>query len=138
MSDADSRFPVLPVTIVIAVVIVFCLAMFIGMAVWGMGMGMHGRGSHVAATPTVIAANEFTVRISDFEFVPSNVSVPIGSRVTWLNEDSAPHDATAQSGDWATQTLQDGESEAVAFDAPGTWEYYCTIHPYMEGVIRVR
>ena len=81
---------------------------------------------------------KYGIEISDFKFAPSNVSVPIGARVTWINRDSAPHDATANESNWKTGTMDKGDSITIEFAEPGTFEYHCSIHPYMRGVITVR
>ena len=136
MTSNHKPFPVLAVALVTGAVIVLFGAMFIGMAVGG--MGMHNRGGEVAASPTVIDAREYTIRISDFEFVPSNVSVPRGAVVTWTNEDNVPHDATDDSDSWQTETLSRGDSGEITFSNPGVYRYYCSIHPYMKGQLTVR
>jgi plastocyanin len=64
--------------------------------------------------------------------------VPAGATVTWENEDSAAHDATARNGDWKTQRLSDGERDTLTFDSPGDYDYYCSIHPSMKATLRVR
>jgi plastocyanin len=90
------------------------------------------------ATPTVIDAHEATIEIEDFAFAPPNVSVPLGTRITWLNRDAALHDATDDGGAWQTERLGNGDSDSVTFDTPGTFDYHCSIHPYMKARITVR
>jgi len=115
------------------------LVMFAGVAVMATMMsGMGHRGGDVAASPTIVAQTAVGIDIADFTFAPSNVSVPVGARVTWINRDSAPHDATANEAGWATDTLNDGDSGTIEFTEPGSFEYHCSIHPYMRGVISVR
>jgi plastocyanin len=97
-----------------------------------------GGGGDADATPTVLDDTEVSIDIRDFEFQPPNVSVPAGATVTWVNHDAEPHDATARDDSWRTDTLGQDESESLTFDEPGTWDYYCTIHPYMEAVLTVR
>lgn len=114
------------------------VAMFIGMATWG--MGMHDGDGTVAATPTFVDQGPFTIQISDFSFDPSNVSVPAGTTITWENEDAAPHDAAFKGlDDLATDLLRKGDTDSLTFNDPGTYEYYCTIHPgRMTGSVIVR
>ena len=129
------RLPVLAVAIVAAsICILAAVALMAGMM---SGMGHH-RGSRVASSPTVVTQTGVGVEISDFAFVPSNVSVPLGASVSWTNRDGAPHDATADSDDWGTETLKKGDKDTVEFTEPGTFEYYCSIHPYMRGILTVR
>ena len=130
-------FPVLPVVIVVGAVVLLMGVTMVAMMSWGMN-NHHRGGSAVAATPTVITAGEFTIDIRDFDFQPSNASVPSGASVTWTNDDSAPHNARARDDSWGTDNLGKNESGTVTFDAPGTWDYHCTLHPYMKGAITVR
>jgi plastocyanin len=91
-----------------------------------------------ASAPTSVDSLEVLVSIFDFRYSPGNVSVPRGAEVTWVNDDKAQHTATERSSQWDTGALSEGESRAVTFTRPGTYSYYCTIHPYMEGTITVR
>jgi plastocyanin len=76
-----------------------------------------------------------TVAIQAFAFQPESTRVRVGDEVTWANNDPTTHNATGSG--WATATLPAGGSSAVRFDAPGTYEYRCTIHPSMRGTIIV-
>lgn len=88
--------------------------------------------------PVITNDSSVTVTIVDFTYFPEDLTINAGATVTWVNEDSAPHDAADRDETWNTELLNQGDSDAVTFDAPGTFEYYCTIHPFMEGVITVR
>lgn len=106
---------------------------------WDMDMwDMHGRGRNTASDPVVQGGSTASVRIEDFAFRPGNLEVPVGASVTWANEDSAPHDATAKNGDWKTERLSEGESDTLTFDAAGAYDYYCSIHPSMKARLIVR
>jgi plastocyanin len=107
-----------------------------GCSMWN--MDMHGRGANTSASPLVQADRDASVTVRDFAFTPGNLSVPVGATVTWTNEDSAPHDATARDGNWRTGRLSEGESETVTFDAAGEYDYYCSIHPSMKARLLVR
>jgi plastocyanin len=77
------------------------------------------------------------VEIVNFAYEPDPVRIQVGGKVTWLNQDSAPHTATADDGSFDTGTLQEGKLKAETFKEPGTFEYHCTIHPSMHGTIEV-
>lgn len=77
------------------------------------------------------------VEIVEFAFGPDPVVVEAGGAVTWTNEDTAPHTATADDGSFDTDTLAKGESRAVSFDEAGTFPYFCEIHPTMHGTVEV-
>lgn len=93
-----------------------------------------GTGSASAAP----ASGGTRVSIKDFKFAPATLEVT-GRKVTWTNEDSAPHDASADGpGEgFATRTLQKGESQTVTV-SPGTYAYVCTIHPFMKAKLVVK
>jgi plastocyanin len=99
--------------------------------------GMHGRSSRGPQTPVVADASQSTVEIRDFDFFPRELTVPVGSVITWVNRDPVPHDATDETGGWATDILGQGEAATLTFDTPGTYAYFCTIHPNMRATLDV-
>lgn len=120
-------------------VVVFVVVPAIVLATNGWDMwDMHGRGRSTSGSSLVRGGSQATVNIEDFAFEPGNVEVPIGATVTWTNRDSAPHDATSRDGSWETETLSSGESGSATFDAPGEFDYYCTIHPSMKAHLSVK
>lgn len=78
-----------------------------------------------------------TVVIENYEFIPKEVTVKVGTTVTWLNQDGAEHTATADDDSFDTDLLAYGESGSVTFSKPGSNEYYCDPHPFMTGTIVV-
>jgi plastocyanin len=92
----------------------------------------------VLFAPTAGARSKtMTVSIKGFAFNPPNATVAPGTTVTWVNDDQAPHTATANDGAFDSGTLQPGQSYSFAFDKPGTYAYHCNIHPDMTGTITV-
>ncbi len=79
------------------------------------------------------------VNIADFLFEPEAVTIATGGTVTWLNDDSAAHTATEGSDPpiFDTGTLQTGDEDTVTFDKPGTYDYICLLHPFMNGSVTV-
>lgn len=77
------------------------------------------------------------VSIQDFAFNPPDITVAPGTTVTWVNNDSAPHTTTADDETWDSETLQPGESFSFTFDMPGTFPYFCELHPFMTGSVTV-
>ena len=75
-------------------------------------------------------------------YVPKALSVSKGSTVIWSNEDSTIHTVTSERGDAGTEFdssyLAAGGTFEYAFAKAGTFDYYCTLHPYMKGQIIVR
>jgi plastocyanin len=74
-----------------------------------------------------------TVSMKDFEFGPQEIKVKAGTTITWKNEGSKPHSATAVDNSFDTAIFQPGESKSVKFDKPGTFKYYCQIHGTPDG-----
>ncbi|HSW42773.1 MAG TPA: plastocyanin/azurin family copper-binding protein [Patescibacteria group bacterium] len=77
------------------------------------------------------------VEIAGFAFGPAALRVPVGTEVTWTNSDPTPHTVTADSGSFASPTLDAGGAFAFRFDAAGTYSYICQIHPSMKGSVVV-
>ena len=63
--------------------------------------------------------------------------IQVGGKVTWINQDSAPHTATADDGSFDTGTLAEGKLKSETFRQPGTYTYICQIHPTMHGTLEV-
>ena len=83
------------------------------------------------------SGEDHAVQIKGFAFAPRTITVKVGDTVTWTNEDSARHTATADDGSFDTGLLAKGQSGSVTFDTPGTYMYFCTPHPNMKGTIVV-
>jgi plastocyanin len=77
------------------------------------------------------------VTIRDYTYSPSPLRIRAGSTVTIVNRDTAPHTATDDGGRWDTGALSQGQSATVTFDTPGTYTYFCTLHPTMKGRVVV-
>jgi plastocyanin len=90
-----------------------------------------------AASPSAPAGARVDVRIAGFAFGPAMIQVAPGAPVTWTNADAAPHTTTGEDGAWDSGTLAPGASFSVTFSTPGTYEYACTIHPFMRGTVVV-
>lgn len=78
-----------------------------------------------------------TVIIREASFRPSSLTVPAGTTVTWINRDLVRHTVTSTEGLFDSGRLQSRGSFNYTFDEPGTYGYYCTIHPIMRGTIVV-
>ena len=75
--------------------------------------------------------------IVDFAFEPV-VEVPVGTTVTWVNRDQAPHNVIDSGGAFASRVFNYDERFSHRFDAPGRFQYYCSLHANMVGYIDVR
>ena len=75
-------------------------------------------------------------------YVPSLIVIEKGKQVTWVNEDSAFHTITSGYYDTPTDLFDSGhldpfESYTLTFDEIGTYDYFCTLHPWMKGQVIV-
>jgi len=78
-----------------------------------------------------------TVDISNHAFNPAQLNVAPGTTVTFVNNDTVPHTATADNGVFDTGVLQPGQSLDVFLDGSGTVTYHCELHPDIQGSIVV-
>lgn len=76
-----------------------------------------------------------TVNIQNSNFVPQSITVNSGTTVTWTNQDNITHNVKFDSV--SSPNLSQGQSFEFKFETPGTYEYHCSIHPDMTGVVIV-
>ncbi len=96
-------------------------------------LGFSGAGATGQNPPTQ------PVTIDNFSFTPATLTVPAGTEVTWINHDDIPH--TVVSDDRSTfksRALDTDEKFSFKFDKPGTYPYFCSIHPKMTAKIIVQ
>jgi plastocyanin len=89
-----------------------------------------------ASVPTPLASAA-TVRIKDFAYDPPTVTVRAGDRVTFVNDDDEAHTVTATDKSFDSGGLDTAGTWQHAFAKPGTYHYYCELHPYMKGTVVV-
>lgn len=87
--------------------------------------------------PTVPPVGPSDVAIVDNAYDPGNLSVSVGQAITWVNTGALPHTVTAVDGAYDSSIMMPGETFQLSFGAPGTYDYICTIHPGMAGVVLV-
>jgi len=90
-----------------------------------------------APAPSGEAARAEKVKIVEFTYDPDPVTVQVGGKVIWQNEDAAPHTATADDGSFDTGTIEQGKIGSETFKEAGTYPYFCEIHPDMHGSVEV-
>jgi plastocyanin len=91
----------------------------------------------LASTLTVAArAAQLEVKIDNFTFGPQKLTVKVGDTVTWINEDDIPH-TVVSTGHFRSKALDTDDKYTFTFTAPGTFEYFCGLHPHMQGSIVV-
>jgi plastocyanin len=77
------------------------------------------------------------VEIDQFAFLPQRITVKAGTTVTWINEDDAPHTVAASSKLFKSKALDTRDKFSFTFTTPGTYAYFCSLHPHMTGAVVV-
>ena len=91
-----------------------------------------------AIFPTAfVQAAETEVNIDQFTFYPQRITVKAGTTVTWTNEDDVPHTIASSSKFFKSKALDTGDKFSFTFTTPGTYDYICSVHPYMTGAVVV-
>jgi plastocyanin len=96
----------------------------------------------LALVPALLApvsaaqAADFEVKIDNFTFAPQKVTVKAGTTVTWINEDDIPH-TVVSTGHFRSKALDTDDKFSFTFTTPGSYEYFCGLHPHMTGTITV-
>lgn len=90
-----------------------------------------------SGTEGAMIKKEAKIAIRNFAFVPATITIKKGETVTWTNEDSVGHTATALDGTFDSGILQQGKSFSFTFTKAGTFDYKCTPHPNMRGKVVV-
>lgn len=101
------------------------------------GMDHMAMSASQAAVP-VAGPNQ--VIVNNFAFGPATLTVKRGTTVTWINKDGDAHTVTAAGAKpvFASSPLDTGDSFSFTFTAPGTYAYFCKIHPTMKGAVVVQ
>ena len=87
--------------------------------------------------PTVAQDAPGAVGIDNFTFNPQNLTVKAGTTVTWTNKDDIPHAIAAVGKQFKSKALDTGDAYSFTFTTPGTYQYFCSLHPHMTGTIVV-
>ncbi len=77
------------------------------------------------------------VKIDNFTFGPRELTVAAGTTVTWTNLDDIPHTVVSDDGVFKSEVLDTDDAFSFTFDRPGTFPYFCSIHPKMVGTVVV-
>lgn len=91
--------------------------------------------SITAANPA--RAADIEVGIDNFTFAPQQITVKAGTRVTWTNRDDIPHTVTSKTMVFRSNALDTGDKFSFTFTTPGSYPYFCSLHPHMTGTIVV-
>lgn len=86
----------------------------------------------VAAGPATVE-----IKIDNFSFTPPTLTVKAGTQITWTNADDIPHTVVSDDQSFKSKVLDTDEKFAFTASKPGTYHYFCSIHPKMTGKVVV-
>jgi amicyanin len=84
-----------------------------------------------AASPAV------DIKIDNFSFTPPTLTVKAGTQITWTNADDIPHNVVSEDKSFKSKVLDTDEKFTFTATKPGTYSYFCSIHPQMTGKVVV-
>ena len=88
----------------------------------------------LAATPAMAA--DAAVKIGNLTFGPQDLKVKAGTTVTWTNKDDMPHTVVSPNN-FRSKVLHTNDAYSFTFTTPGTYKYFCSLHPHMTGTVIV-
>ena len=87
---------------------------------------------------TPAEAGHQVITITAKGFVPAAVTVKVGTRVVWNNEDKSAHDVTLEPSGPSSGSIKPGTPASHVFDKAGTFPYHDALHPALKGTITVK
>jgi len=79
-----------------------------------------------------------SVHIDNFTFTPQEITITRGTTLTWINEDDIPHAIAASNKAFRSKAMDTEQNFSFTFSEPGTYEYFCSLHPHMQGKVIVK
>lgn len=108
-----------------------CGISFLNLSLFALGGEMKDTGGP--------AGKDNKIEIKDFAFNPKTLTVKSGEKITWINRDEEPHTVVSVEKQFKKSTALDTDQEfTITAGAPGTYTYFCSVHPKMTGTIIVQ
>lgn len=108
-------------------------------ATLGFALGAGAGARSVEGPADKATANAAAIKIDNFSFGPATITIPTGSTVTWTNNDDVPHVVSSDDNKlFKSKALDTDDRFSFTFTKPGTYNYYCAIHPKMTAKIVVQ
>jgi plastocyanin len=79
-----------------------------------------------------------SITIDNFSFTPKEITVAAGTTITWVNHDDVPHTVVSPDKKFRSKALDTDDQFSFMFTDPGTYNYFCSVHPIMTGEIIVK
>ena len=94
-------------------------------------------------TPAIYAAaaspaSTVDLDIAKFAFAPKEITIAPVTKIVWTNHDEAPHTVASNDKSFASKGLDTDDKFEHTFASEGDFNYICTVHPFMTGVVHVR
>jgi len=99
-------------------------------------MNMSGTSTANSKPRESAAPNQ--VMIENFSFAPATITVKAGTKVTWINHDDVPHTVDENDKRFRSGTMDTDDQYSYTFTSPGTFNYFCALHPKMTGQVIVK
>jgi plastocyanin len=90
------------------------------------------------ASTNASATSTATVEITRFTFQPKEITVAPGTTIVWTNHDETPHTVTSADKVLASKAMDTDDIYQHTFNDEGDVAYFCTVHPFMTGIVHVR
>ena len=108
------------------------------LAALGLGIAALGAGAGNVTASAQPKPETMEVTIDNFTFGPAELTVMRGTTITWTNRDDIPHTVTSTDKVFKSKVLDTDEKFSFTFSTPGTFPYFCSIHPKMTGKVVVQ
>jgi plastocyanin len=111
-------------------VAILCAISFLNLS----GLALNGE----MKDPDNLGDKQNRIEIKDFAFNPQTITIKAGEKVTWINRDEEPHTVVSVEKQFKKSTALDTDQEfTITAGVPGTYTYFCSVHPKMTGTIVV-
>jgi plastocyanin len=108
------------------------------LAMLGFGIARLGAGTINLAAGAQQQVQTLEIKIDNFSFGPAEITVPVGTTVTWTNRDDIPHTVVSTDKVFKSKVLDTDEKFSFTFSKARTYPYFCSIHPKMTGKVVVQ
>jgi plastocyanin len=108
------------------------------LAAFGLGIAGLGAGAGNVAASAQPKPETMEVKVDNFTFGPAELTVRVGTTITWTNRDDIPHTVVSTEKVFKSKVLDTDEKFSFTFSTPGTFPYFCSIHPKMTGKVVVQ
>ena len=97
-----------------------------------------GQTSAATSAAATSAPGATAIKIDNFSFSPATITVAAGTTVQWTNKDDIPHNVVSSDQAFKSKVLDTDQQFTFTFTKPGTYEYFCSIHPKMKATVIVQ